>query len=206
MSFRTLFFGLLALIVVGIVGFFLLPALLGSSSSPGASSIGSSTVATNDPRRLNFIQSVNDLGDRIYLTTSVTITLTPQSTGPDKVMIAANGGARSGTFRFTITPHQGSRGVRRAIGEFDLGGQVFRLCEVVDDPAGGLPAHAERFAPVNSGGSRYSLPVPMPATTFVSLITAAVGGTPPGSSNKSFSPTAETQRLAESLVVLCTGQ
>jgi len=190
-----------ALVVVALGGLVLLdPQLVGLSKGGATASSG-----TGDPRRYSFVQSVNDLGDRILLTTGASITLTPQPTGPDRVAIAASGGDKQGTFRFTIVPHQGSRGVRRAIGEFETNGQVFRLCEVVDDPAGNAPIHAERFAPVNNGGARYALPTPIPATTFGDLITSAVNGTRAGARSTSFAPSAETSRLAETMIGLCAG-
>jgi hypothetical protein len=200
MSWRKLLLECLFLLLTaaGVVAF--QPGLVGLQSASSAS-----LAPPYDPSRFNFVQSGNELGDRIYLTANAGVSLAPQPTRPDRISITPSDGARPGTFRFTIAPHQGSRGIRRAIGEFETTGQVFRLCEAVDDPLGDVPIRAERFLPVNNWGTHFALPEPMPAEMFGALITAAVNGAPSGSNGLDVFPGSETQRLAETLVGLCSG-
>ncbi len=192
----------LLLILVGVLYIFQ-SGLLGLSRQTTASSIApASSVSTESARGYRFVQSVNALGDRIYLRTNATITLTPNPTSPDAIAIAPSGGTRSGTFTFVVTPHQGRRGVRRVSGEFELNGQAFAVCEAVDDPAGDVPLRAQRFAPINNVGSRTALPVTIPGEPLLALLNAVTANT--NAAGTSFSPSSETIRLAESLIGVCT--
>ncbi len=202
MSFRSFVVFLLILFVgVGAV-LWLRPDLLGSRTAAGLARAG-----FGDAPRYPFVESLNALGDRILLTTPAGITVAPQPTGPDRVTVApASTAGRAGVLRFTIAPHMGRRGIRRAFAEVDMTGQVYRVCEVVDDPAGSAPVRAQRFQPINNSGDRTALPVAMPTEPWVALINAAIASAAGVSNGGSATPSAETQRLADALVGPCLGQ
>lgn len=202
MSFRSFFVFLLILLLGGAAILWLRPDLLeGRGASVGA--VGALAGA----QRFPFVAQMNPMGDRIMLTSPASITITHQPTGPDRISVAPAGeGGRSGFLRYTIAPHMGRTGIRRAFAEVDLGGQVYRVCEMVDDPADGSTPRAQRFQPINNGGDRTALPVAMPVEPWLALVNAAIANAAGMTAGGTMTPSAETQRLADALVAPCLGQ
>ncbi len=202
MSFRSFFVFLLVLILGAAAVIWLRPDLLGQRAATSLARAG-----FGDAPRYPFVETVNALGDRIMLTAPAGITVTPQPTGPDRVTVTpSDTTGRNGFLRFTIAPHMGSTGIRRAFAEVDISGQVYRVCEVVDDPADGAPVRAQRFMPINNSGTRTALPVAMPTEPWIALINAAIASAAGLTSGTNAAPSAQTQRLADALVGPCLGQ
>jgi hypothetical protein len=202
MSFRSFVVFLLILILGAGAVVWLRPDLLGGRAISGLARGG-----FTDAPRYPFVESMNALGDRILLTSPAGITVTPQPTGPDRVTVTpSDTTGRTGTLRFTIAPHMGSTGIRRAFAEVSISGQVYRVCEVVDDPSSGAPVRAQRFMPINNSGARTSLPVAMPTQPWIALINAAIANAAGVTGGGNISPSPETQRLADALVGPCLGQ
>jgi hypothetical protein len=144
--------------------------------------------------------------DRILFKTSVGITLTHLANKPDKVVLAPVLGERQGSFTWTIIPHQGSRGVRRLLGESEIGGVTYKLCEAISDPASPQPQYAERYFMVNNSGARYTVPQRTDSTPFIDFLTQAIAKVPEGQASVGKPLPADVLALAEKLIPLCTGQ
>ena len=202
MSFRSFVVFLLILVLGAAAVAWLRPDLLGGQGFTGGFRSGFA-----DSQRYPFTTQINALGDRIMLTSPVGITVTPQPTGPDRVTVApSDTTGRPGNLRYTIAPHMGSTGIRRAFAEVDIVGQVYRVCEMVDDPADGSQPRAQRFMPINNSGDRTALPVTMPVQPWLALVNAAIASSAGLTSGSVAQPNAETQRLADALVGPCLGQ
>jgi hypothetical protein len=202
MSFRSFVVFLLILIVGAGAVIWLRPDLLGGRAGSSVASTGYA-----DAQRYPFVESVNALGDRIMLASPAGITVTPQPTGPDRVTVTpSDTTGRAGYLRYTIAPHMGRTGIRRAFAEVEINGQAYRVCEVVDDPSSGVPVRAQRFMPINNTGTRTTLPVAMPTAPWIALMNATIASASGAANGATVTPGAEAQRLADALVGPCLGQ
>jgi hypothetical protein len=162
--------------------------------------------ATNGFR---FTVSTNAFGDRILLQAPVTVTYVPQPSAPDVISITPSGGTHQGTFIWTVIPSQG--GARRVIGEYDLRGQVYKLCEFLDNPANRVISGAERYFLVNNIGAKYRVPERIDPAQFGILFDAAVPEqsrvrAAQLSSGDSMSISSTLARRAGDLIDICTGK
>lgn len=144
--------------------------------------------------------------DRILFKTTVGITLTHLASKPDKVVLAPVQGERQGSFTWTVIPHQGSRGVRRLLGESEIGGTTYKLCEAISDPASPQPQYAERYFMVNNSGPRYTVPQRTDSAAFIAFMTLAIAKVPEGQASVGKPLPADVLALAEKLIPICTGQ
>lgn len=143
--------------------------------------------------------------DRILFKTQVGITLTHALNKPDKVTVAPILGERQGSFTWTVIPHQGSRGVRRLLGEAEIGGTVYKLCEAISDAASPQPQYAERYFMVNNSGARYTVPKKVDSGPFIDFLTLSIAKVPEGQASVGKPLPADVLALAEKLIPLCTG-
>lgn len=144
--------------------------------------------------------------DRILFKTGVGITLTHLANKPDKVVLAPVIGEKQGSFTWTVIPHQGSRGVRRLLGEAEIGGTTYKLCEAISDPASPQPQYAERYFMVNNSGARYTVPLQTDSAPFIDFLNLAIAKVPEGQASVGKPLPADVLALAEKLIPLCTGQ
>ena len=142
--------------------------------------------------------------DRILFRTTVGITLTHLVNKPDKVKLAPVAGEKQGSFTWTVIPHQGSRGVRRLLGETEIGGTTYKLCEAISDPASPQPQYAERYFMVNNSGARYTVPQRTDSAPFIEFMNLAIAKVPEGQASVGKPLPADVLALAERLMPLCT--
>lgn len=177
--------------------------VVGSMLQPGA------VVGTDAQRSVlayRFTYPSDTPPDRILFKTSVGITLTHLANKPDKVVLAPLAGERQGSFTWTVIPHQGSRGVRRLLGEVEIGGTTYKLCEAISDPASPQPQYGERYFVVNNSGARYTVPLRTVSGPFIDFLTLAIAKVPEGQASVGKPLPADVLALAEKLIPLCTGQ
>jgi hypothetical protein len=163
------------------------------------------TDAMRNSLAYRFIYPSDTPPDRILLKTSVGITLTHQANRPDKVTLAPQDGEKQGSFTWTVIPHQGSRGVKRLLGESEIGGTTYKLCEAISDPASPQPQYAERYFMVNNSGARYMVPQRTDSDPFITFLNLTIAKVPEGQQSVGKPLPAEVLSLAEKLIPLCTG-
>lgn len=176
--------------------------VLGSMLAPAAV-VG--TDAQRSALAYRFTYPSDTPPDRILFKTTVGITLTHLANKPDKVVLAPVVGEKQGSFTWTVIPHQGSRGVRRLLGESEIGGTTYKLCEAISDPASPQPQYAERYSMVNNSGARYTVPQRTDSAAFIEFLTLAIAKVPEGQASVGKPLPADVLALAEKLIPLCTG-
>lgn len=190
---------LVALVVVLIGGGILLVNLLGGPGSSGAETARSG---------YRFTVERNPFGDRVLLTAPVGISYITQPTAPDNVVITTTEGKLQGQFRWTVIPNQG--GVRRMLGEFDVNGRVYKVCEFVDNADQHTGGGAERYDVINNAGPKYRPPQRIDPAPFAALFAAAVAQQPaPQAAGERSQAAPASQSLADqagSLIDACIGQ
>lgn len=161
---------------------------------------------SNQGPSLRFLFPPETAPDRILLKTGVNVILAHEDTAPDRITLALPPGDLIGSFTWTVIPHQGSRMVRRLIGEAEWQGRVFKLCEAIDDPASPVPNYAERYLPVNNAGVHYRNPQRTQARPFIEFLDTAIAQIPAGQQPVGQPPPARVGTMGERLIPLCTGQ
>ena len=155
---------------------------------------------------LRFLFPPETAPDRILLKTGVNVIIAHQDTAPDRISLVPLPGDLIGSFTWTVIPHQGSRSVRRLIGEAEWQGRVFKLCEAIDDPQSSQPRYAERYFPVNNSGVHYRNPQRADAAPFVDFLDTAIAQLPASQQPIGEPPPSRVGAMAERLIPLCTGQ
>ncbi len=155
---------------------------------------------------LQFTYPIGTPVDRILLKTSVSITITHLDAAPDNIAIGPPPGDLAGSFTWTVIPHQGSRNVRRLIGEVEWQGRVYKVCEAIEDQEGSALKYAERYFPVNNAGIRYRTPLKIDYTPYVNFLSATIADIPTGQQPVGEAPKLRIGTMAERLTPLCLGQ
>ncbi len=161
---------------------------------------------SNQGPSLRFLFPPETAPDRILLKTGVNVIIAHEDTAPDRITLAPPPGDLIGSFTWTVIPHQGSRMVRRLIGEAEWQGRVFKLCEAIDDPASPVPNYAERYFPVNNAGVHYRDPLRAQARPFIEFLDTAIAQIPAGQQPIGEPPPARVGAMGERLIPLCKGQ
>lgn len=165
-------------------------------------------VATNVDG-FSFSISTNAFGDRILVHSPVEITYIPQSRSPDVVSITSSGGKLYGNFVWTIIPNQG--GVRRVLGEYDIKGRVYKVCEYLFNPSEQAVGRAERYFVINNSGPKYKNPEPIDPTQFLEMFKAGqqeqarFKSNTPDQNTYGSAVTPEFARRSSALIGTCTG-
>lgn len=167
---------------------------------------GSLTRSSDGGSVLRFTYPTGTPVDRILLKTSVGITLTHLDAAPDSIAVGPPPGDLAGSFTWTVIPHQGSRNVRRLIGEVEWQGRVYKVCEAIEDQEGSALKYAERYFPVNNSGIRYRIPLKTDYTSFVNFLSATIADIPIGQQPVGEAPKLRIGTMAERLTPLCLGQ
>ena len=144
--------------------------------------------------------------DRILMKTGASITLTHEDKAPDAITLGIPPGDLSGSFTWTFIPHQGSRVVKRLIGEAEWQGRVYKLCEAIDDQESDIQKYAERYFPINNAGDHYRLPMKLDYRPFLELLNGAIAQIPIGQQTVGDLPPPDIRALAQRVMLLCTGQ
>ena len=189
-----LFLALLVAIAVYVMGSMMQPAAV------------TGTDAQRSALAYRFAYPPETPPDRILFRTTVGITLTHLANKPDKVKLAPVVGEKQGSFTWTVIPHQGSRGVKRLLGETEIGGTTYKLCEAISDPASPQPQYAERYFMVNNSGARYTVPQRTDSAPFIEFMNLAIAKVPEGQASVGKPLPADVLALAEKLMPLCTEQ
>ena len=167
---------------------------------------GSPTQSSDGGSVLQFTYPTGTPVDRILLKTGVNITITHLDAAPDNIAIGPPPGDLAGSFTWTVIPQQGSRNVRRLIGEVEWQGRVYKVCEAIEDQEGSALKYAERYLPVNNAGVRYRTPVRADYTPFINFLSAMIAETPIGQQPVGEAPKLRIGAMAERLIPICLGQ
>ena len=163
----------------------------------------------NKHKEFSFNVSTNSFGDRIFVETPVKITYLTQRNSPDIVSISSYSGEYSGSFVWTIIPNQG--GVRRVLGEYEVDGHVYKVCEFLYNMNKQATGTAERYFVINNNGPKYRNPEKIDPTAFSDLFNVAqpeqalVQGSQAGPNTEGLPATPELARRASALISTCTG-
>lgn len=190
----------LTLVAVAVVAVYSVPTLRRLNGT------GSTTQLSDSGPLLQFAYPSETPVDRILLKTGVDIALTHIDAAPDSIAVVPPPGDLAGSFTWTVIPHQGTRNVRRLIGEIEWQGRVYKVCEAIDDQEGPALKYAERYFPLNNGGPRYRIPARIDYAPFVNFLSTTIADIHIGQQPVGSMPKLSIGAMAERLVPLCLGQ